>query len=371
MRCRILISTLIIVLAMGTAASGRAETVEDMLSRGDYANAVPALLKRADAGDVEAQSALGGLYLAGKGTPQDLTEGVKWSTKAANAGNVSAQFNLATLYTNGIGVSKDMTEAAAWLEKAARQGHAGAQELLGLRYYAGLGVGKDELAAWHWLLAAAKQGAPGAEFELAFAYSKGIGGRLDDPRCDELLKETGGDEAVARFKRQDLMKSLPGSPGPAPQIRIGTPKDAVPWYRKAAEQGFTLAQVNLGDLYLRGHGVTQDYEAALKWFRLAADSGSAKSGPFERGTLLALINLSTLYKYGWGVEKDDQEAAKLRQRAQAGGINEFARFKQLIALSRIDVLDPACGDDCMVTFTAGLGDSVYLAVRPRNEPNKQ
>jgi TPR repeat protein len=36
----------------------------------------------------------------------------------------------------------------------------------------------------------------------------------------------------------------------------------VSWYRKAAEQGLSEAQYNLGVMYANGEGVAQDYAAA-------------------------------------------------------------------------------------------------------------
>ena len=50
---------------------------------------------------------------------------------------------------------------------------------------------------------------------------------------------------------------------------------AVYWYTKSAEQGNVYAQYNLGNLYLRGHGVTQNDELAFKWFTKAAEQGDA------------------------------------------------------------------------------------------------
>jgi TPR repeat protein len=47
------------------------------------------------------------------------------------------------------------------------------------------------------------------------------------------------------------------------------------WFRKAAEQGYALAQSNFGTLYLYGRGVTQDDTEAVMWFRKAADQGDA------------------------------------------------------------------------------------------------
>ena len=50
-------------------------------------------------------------------------------------------------------------------------------------------------------------------------------------------------------------------------------KEAVKWYRLAAEQGYADAQYNLGLMYSNGEGVPQDYKEAVKWYRLAAEQG--------------------------------------------------------------------------------------------------
>jgi TPR repeat protein len=50
---------------------------------------------------------------------------------------------------------------------------------------------------------------------------------------------------------------------------------AVSWYRKAADQGLSEAQHNLGLMYANGQGVAQDYVQAHKWFNLGATSGNA------------------------------------------------------------------------------------------------
>ena len=46
------------------------------------------------------------------------------------------------------------------------------------------------------------------------------------------------------------------------------------WLTKAAEQGDTSCQYNVGMMYLEGlGGVTQDHQEALKWFQKAAGQG--------------------------------------------------------------------------------------------------
>lgn len=48
---------------------------------------------------------------------------------------------------------------------------------------------------------------------------------------------------------------------------------AVGWYRKAAEQGYGMAQSGLGNMYEKGVGVPQNNAEAVKWYRKAAEQG--------------------------------------------------------------------------------------------------
>ena len=88
-------------------------------------------------------------------------------------------------------------------------------------------------------------------------------------------------------------------------------KEAVKWYRLAAEQGYARAQHNLGFMYDKGKGVTQDYKEAMKWYRLAAELGLAS----------AQHNLGVMYDDGRGVTQDYKEAMKwLRLAAEQGHV---------------------------------------------------
>jgi len=57
---------------------------------------------------------------------------------------------------------------------------------------------------------------------------------------------------------------------PSPNYEV-----AVHWYTKSAEQGYAMAQINLGMLYIRGEGVTQNSLEAYKWFYIAEENGEA------------------------------------------------------------------------------------------------
>ena len=49
-----------------------------------------------------------------------------------------------------------------------------------------------------------------------------------------------------------------------------------------AEQGYALAQNNLGAMYNNGNGVPQDYVYAHMWFNIAASSGKSKNASNNR-----------------------------------------------------------------------------------------
>ena len=64
----------------------------------------------------------------------------------------------------------------------------------------------------------------------------------------------------------------------------GVPEDdreAVKWYRAAAEQGHASAQGALGDLYYLGRGVPEDYVKAYAWLNLAAAQGDEVAAKFR------------------------------------------------------------------------------------------
>ena len=49
--------------------------------------------------------------------------------------------------------------------------------------------------------------------------------------------------------------------------------EAVRWYRLATEQGYALAQIQIGYMYRLGQGVPEDDVRAYMWYNLAAAQG--------------------------------------------------------------------------------------------------
>ena len=80
-------------------------------------------------------------------------------------------------------------------------------------------------------------------------------------------------------------------------------------FETLAEKGVADAQVNLGNLYMRGWGVPQDYAVAFDWYRKAA----------AQNNRLAQGKLGILHYYGLGTVQDSAEAARWFEKAADQG----------------------------------------------------
>ena len=75
-------------------------------------------------------------------------------------------------------------------------------------------------------------------------------------------------------------------------------KEAVSWFRLAADRGNAEAMCRLGRCYYWGKGVAKSQEEAVSWFRRAADKGNAEGMGW----------LGYCYKNGWGIPMDQKRA---------------------------------------------------------------
>jgi uncharacterized protein len=119
-------------------------------------------------------------------------------------------------------------------------------------------------------------------------------------------------------------------------------KEAVKWYRKAADQGDAEAQDNLGNCYHNGRGVEQDNKEAVIWWNKASDRRAEERrtvkehqvggmGAFpamqaylwkieaKQGNAEAQLALGWAYYNGEGIEKDTKEAINCWRKAADKG----------------------------------------------------
>src|SRR5258707_1133271 len=87
--------------------------------------------------------------------------------------------------------------------------------------------------------------------------------------------------------------------------------------KNLAEAGEASAQYGLGVMYETGHGAKQDLQEALRQYRLAG----------ERGSVEAQTELGEIYELGKGVKVDYQEAiAWYRRAANSGNAHSATRL---------------------------------------------
>ncbi len=100
------------------------------------------------------------------------------------------------------------------------------------------------------------------------------------------------------------------------------------WFRKAAEQGKTLAQFYLGVMYENGYGVLEDDTEAVRWYRKAAEQEHAS----------AQFNLGVMYSSGQGVMSSGAAAADWYYKAGISYLESGDREKALTCVERIQNL---------------------------------
>ena len=268
----------------------------DAVKRHDTATAIQELGPLANAGEADAQDALGvaydqsgyasgttraralfrqaaenGLLLgmlnlarslqAGRGGPADPAEAAQWLSRAAQAGLEPAMVRLADAYRVGIGVPADTASAQGWYERAAKLG-----DPAGLAGMADLSLASSDPAArasaMGLLDQASARGDPHAQQELALALVLGAGGvAKDEARAMALARSaaTHGDGLAAVI----LAESYHDGRGVPP-----SESEATRWYAEAARLGAVRGQVETARVKLAA-GPGHDAGGAYYWMEVA------------------------------------------------------------------------------------------------------
>jgi TPR repeat protein len=205
-----------------------------------------------------------------------------------------------------------------WLGKAAA-GDMEAQFVVGDSYLNGrLGLAKDGQQAAYWLEKAAAQQHLDAQFEVGKLYYFGGQGLTADGQ--KAVKWLSAAQAHLKPKDRTLAQLLIAT---CYTTAMGVPKndaEAVKWFRHAAENGSALGAYRLGVCYAEGLGVPADDRAAAAWFRTAALAG-------ERD---AQARLGLAYRHGRGVPQDYVEAYRWLDRAASKGNDQALQSRQLL-----------------------------------------
>jgi TPR repeat protein len=84
---------------------------------------------------------------------------------------------------------------------------------------------------------------------------------------------------------------------------------AMEWYNKAAEKGNAPSMNNIGYMYRYGLGVSQNYHSAMEWYNKAAEKGNAS----------AMNNIGYMYDEGLGVNQNYHSAMEWYRKAAEKG----------------------------------------------------
>jgi len=208
---------------------------------------------------------------AGRLTPEQ----VKLLRKKAAQGDAQAQTNLGRLYSTGEGVPQDDREAVKWYRKAAEQGDGFGQLMLAAKYFEGAGVARDPVKGTAWANLAGEHFWPVRNSPHITQYLT----RVEVKQAMHLATEL-GQLLDARKDGRVSMRMKAAQEDSQAQTNLGLqystgdgvphdPREAVKWFRKAAEQGDGFGQLMLAAKYFEGAGVARDPVKGTAWAILA------------------------------------------------------------------------------------------------------
>ena len=347
----------------------------DAYNREDYKTSYRLIRPLAKKGFAQAQYNLGVLYLKGKGVKANLIKAKKLFEFAAEQGVVKAQNKLALMHVKGIGVVKDFNKAIEWWNLAAAQGNGKAQTNLGWMYEMGKGVPKDSQKAVNWYQLASNQGIAIAQKKLNLlldqtkkplqemntnskdfksfeeiknlhSITASLRSELEQIKSEQANAIEATNQGKAKAKQEQLT-SMIDNPSKLKAGRDSFRENkldvdlfdtainslgrkefttALQLFTDLANRGMAEAQINLGMMFESGQGVLQNFDEAIKWYRLAASQGLIKAQ--EKLNLLvskaaaAQVNfgLGVAFENGQGVPQDIMEAIRWYQLSADQGL---------------------------------------------------
>ncbi|MGB5749850.1 MAG: tetratricopeptide repeat protein [Desulfobacterales bacterium] len=231
-------------------------------------------------------------------SPRNAEDKMRWLTVAADGGLAEAHYELYRYMMKSAVADYKSRSAIDWLQSAAERGLADAQYELGRLQIHGnqqRGIEKNIQKARQWWEKAADSGHGQSMIELAWRYTQAAEGFPGDPaRATVLLEKIADGYRYGRYglpenqqmalrhqKQAEEIKALEeraAKGDPEALVFIGrlllrsqtTNTKGVALLEKAATQGDSRIQYELGDIYLSGrHGITPDLEKGRKWWDLA------------------------------------------------------------------------------------------------------
>ncbi|XP_013116479.1 protein sel-1 homolog 1 [Stomoxys calcitrans] len=307
--------------AIGYAFLGKLYLEGSEHIKADNETAFKYFSKAANLGDPVGQSGLGLMYLKGLGVPKDPLKALNYFTMAADQGWVDGQLMLGNMYFTGNGVKTDFKLALKYFNLASQSGHVLAYYNLGFMHAYGIGMLRSCPAAVEFFKNVAERGRWSTNLMHAYADYKNY--RINEAYMQyALLAELGyevaqsnaaflldrGDVSIFHDRNEELIR-------------------AFYYWKRAASQGYSAAQVKLGDYYYYGWGTNIDFETAAALYRKASE---------QQYNAQAMFNLGYMHEKGLGMKKDWHLAKRLYDLAAV--TNADAKVPVAIALLKLQLL---------------------------------
>ncbi|GJQ80750.1 hypothetical protein Trydic_g9342 [Trypoxylus dichotomus] len=276
--------------------------------------------KASDLNNPVGLSGLGLMYLYGRGIEKDYAKAQKYFLHAAEQGWVDGQLHLGNMYFNGLGVKKDYKLANKYFSLAAQSGHVLAYYNLGQMHALGTGMMRSCSTAVEFFKNVSERGRWGEI--LMQAHNDYRNRKFNEAYVQyALLSELGYEVAQSNAAFLLDRNEVPLFPHPDGFIR------ALLYWGRAAAQGYSPAQVKLGDYHYYGLGTNIDYETAASHYRLASD---------QQHNAQAMFNLGYMHEQGLGMSKDMHLAKRCYDLAAETSVD--AKVPVALALFKLNVV---------------------------------
>lgn len=323
----------------------------------DYIKALHYFTQAANAGNAIAMAYLGKIYLDGSDEiKQDNDTAFKYFKKASDLNNPVGQSGLGLMYLYGRGVEKDYLKAQKYFMLAADQGWVDGQLQLGNMYLNGLGVKHDYKLANKYFSLASQSGHVLAYYNLAQMHAQGTGmmrscttavelfkNVAERGRWGEIMMQAHTDYRNRRYNEAFVQYALLAELGyEVAQSNAAFLLDrgevqmmsyieglvrALLYWGRAAAQGYSAAQVKLGDYHYYGLGTNVDYETAASHYRLASE---------QQHNAQAMFNLGYMHEQGLGMARDMHLAKRCYDLAAETSAD--ARVPVALALFKLNLM---------------------------------
>lgn len=257
----------------------------------------------------EADLALGKLYLRGVNGVSNPRRAKRFLVRASEAGSREAAALLAKIYDEGLMGRVNTKQAFKYYLLAAERGDRDSMLMTGLFYAQGTTVPKDIVAAETWIRKGRGEGSPDGDNTLRVflsiactEYVNGASGMVDPGkamRMAEEAEELGDKEVFLHLGRAF--------------VRAGTVPDhnekAFECFRRASLVHIPAAYAEMGVCLEQGIGVERNIKEAVRYYKKAA----------EKGDLLGMTHYGLSLAQGAGIRKNTRRGMEWLMKAALRG----------------------------------------------------